>query len=145
MLKLAHDTYIRCRANAVFAVAVVPENQQTWDPAGPMWVERLDDQPLGLGSHYRGRWRRFGRAEWTFIAFDPPREFGHDARAGGVRMVHRLRFDDDGEGTCFHQTLEVTPPPILERLLAPVFRTTLRRRLVQLGDELKDYMERPPA
>jgi hypothetical protein len=145
LLTLAHDTVIRRRADEIFAVAVVPENQHTWDPAGPIWVEKLDDKPLGLGSHYRGRWRRFGRAEWTFIAFDPPREFGHDARAAGIRMVHRLRFDDDGDGTRFRQTLEVTPPLILERLLAPVFRTALRRRLVQLGEELKEYMERPAA
>jgi len=144
MLTVTHETTIHRRSDEVFAVAVVPESQRIWDPAGPVWVERLDDQPLGLGSRYRGRWRRFGRVEWIFNAFDPPREFGHDAKAAGIRMLHRLRFDDEDGGTRLRQTLEVTPPRLVERLLGPVLRTALRKRLVQLGDELKEYMERQP-
>src|SRR3712207_6221205 len=114
MLTLSHEIVINRPRDDVFAFAVVPENQPIWDPAGPVWVEKLDSQPLGVGSHYRGKWKRFGKAEWTFMTFDPPRQFTHDARVSGIRMIHRLRFDDRDGTTRFHQNLEVETAKALE-------------------------------
>jgi hypothetical protein len=61
---------------------------------------------------------------------------------GTRSMIHRLRFDDRDSTTRFHQTLEVEPVKALVLLLGPLMKTALKKRMAQLGDELKEYTER---
>ena len=57
-------------------------------------------------------------------------------------MVHTLTFEDDDGGTRFGQVLEVREPAVIWRLLQPIARPVVRRRMAQIARELKSYAER---
>ena len=97
MLRLQHQSYIERPRSEVFEAAAIPENELEWDPDGPIWMKKLSDGPLGIGTRYQGKWKRFGELEWTFADFTRPERFAHDAESSLGRMVHYL----SGQGRNF--------------------------------------------
>jgi uncharacterized protein YndB with AHSA1/START domain len=142
MATLRHEIRINRPREMVFPLAAEPENTLKWDSAGVQSVEKLTPGPLARGSRYKGRWKRFGTIEYEFAEYDPPHRFVHDARLSFGRMVHTLTFEDDDGGTRFGQRLEVREPGLIWRLLQPIAKPMVRRRMAQIAEELKSYAER---
>lgn len=141
MLTVRWETVIRRRPDVVFLAAAEPENQLHWDATGMRSVEKLTEGPLARGSRYRGRWRRWGTIEYTFAEYDPPRRFTHDARMKLGRALHTLDFVADDGGTRLVQELRLSEPNGLGRALGPVLRPLVRRRMADIGNQLKAYVE----
>jgi uncharacterized protein YndB with AHSA1/START domain len=145
MVTLRHEIRIDRPREAVFPLAADPENTLKWDPAGVQSVQKVTPGPLARGSRYRGRWKKFGTIEYEFAEYDPPHRFVHDARLGFGRMIHTLTFEADDGGTRFGQVLEVREPGLIWRLLQPIAKPLVRRRMAQIARELKSYAEGPPG
>jgi uncharacterized protein YndB with AHSA1/START domain len=142
MIRLRHTTYIERPRSEVWETASIPENELVWDPDGPLWVEKLSDGPLGVGTRYRGKWKKFGTLEWTYPTFDPPHTLTHDAPTAFGRSLHFLTFEDlGGIVTRFDQTVELQTK-LWARPLEPVLRSVLRRRMEHFARTLKEYSER---
>lgn len=139
-----HQIDIDAPPEKVFPVAADPESQLRWDHAGIITVEKVTPGPLTQGSRYRGRWKRFGRMEYTFAAYDPPRRFTHDAATFLGRMIHTYTLEAVDEGTRFGQHLELIEPNLIGRLTRPMTGPIMHRRLAQIGAELKAYVEAHP-
>jgi hypothetical protein len=138
---LEHRSYIERPRPEVFEAAATPEKELEWDPDGPIWMKKLSDGPLGPGTRYRGKWKRFGVLEWTFADFLTPEKVTHDAESSLGRIVHYLTFRDLAQNvTRFDQVLEFHPKAYL-RPIHPVFKIVLARRMEHIARTLKAYLE----
>jgi hypothetical protein len=141
VLRLQHQSYIERPRPEVFEAAAIPEKELEWDPDGTIWMKKLSDGPLGIGTRYQGKWKRFGELEWTFADFTRPERLAHEAESSIGRMVHYLSFQDLADNvTRFDQVLEFDPKTYL-RPLRPVFKLVLRRRMEHIEGALKGYLE----
>ncbi|MBM7787385.1 SRPBCC family protein [Tenggerimyces flavus] len=141
MARATHLTEIDRAPAEVFAVAADPENQPRWDEAAMVGVEKLSAGPLARGSRYRGTWRRFGVIDYIVAEYDPPRRFQHDAATSVGRVVHTFMFEPAGDHTRLTQEITVVEPNLVGLLMSPFTPAIMRRRLSELGDELKAYVE----
>jgi len=108
-------------------------------------VQQLTPGPSARGSRYEGRWKRFGTIDHVFAEYHPPHRLPHDARTSLGRVFHTMTFEDDDGGTRFAQEPEVTEPSLLWQLLQPITRSMTDRRMAQIAQELKSYVEGSPG
>lgn len=141
MARATHLTDIDRAPAAVFAVAADPENQLRWDEASIVSIVKLSAGPLAQGSRYRGTWKRFGAIDFTVAEYDPPRRFRHDAATSVGRIVHTFTFEPAGDRTRLTQEIQVVEPTLVGLLMSPFTPTIMRRRLSEIGDGLKAYVE----
>ncbi len=141
MARATHLTEIDRAPAEVFAVAADPENQLRWDEISMVSVEKLTDGPLARGSCYRGTWKRFGVIDYTVAEYDPPRSFQHSAATSVGRVVHTFTFEPTADGTRLTQEIRVVEPNLVGLLMSPFTPAIMRRRISEIGDELKAYVE----
>jgi hypothetical protein len=117
-------------ADRVFAYSSDPCSEPEWNPQVAE-VEKLTGGPIGVGSRYRMRFRSgVGNSLVEVVAFDAPRTWA--SRSSAARLDVRFQGDvvPDAGGCCLRFRAAVRPRGVL-RLLAPVLRRVLRRRLQQ--------------
>ena len=105
-------------------------------------MEKVSEGPLGVGTRYRGKWRKFGMLEWTFLDFDRPHKFTtHDGTMSIGRGVHYLTFHELSDKiTRFDQVFELGTKRYF-RPLEPLLKLLLAQRLKHIGRKLKEYLE----
>ena len=126
-------------APEVFAAAADPMVQLKWDPATLKRVESLSGGPVQKGARYRGEFKGFGRVEYEYSEYDPPRTFQHLAKIKAGSMRHTFRFEEVPDGTRLTQEGRLEPN-LLGRLMSPMLKAGLRKRFRTIAAELTDYL-----
>jgi uncharacterized membrane protein len=90
-------------------------------------VERLGDEPFGVGSQARIKQPRQRPAVWTVTSFEAGRHFAWATSVLGMRMEGGHHLEGDATRTVNMLTLDVTGPmaPILGRLVAGQLRKAI--------------------
>ncbi|MBI4260227.1 MAG: SRPBCC family protein [Actinobacteria bacterium] len=127
----------------VFRLAADPDEQLKWDGAMKE-VERLGEVPLGDGARYRGSFTGFGKVEYEYADWDPPRRFSHVARSPLGTMRHTFELEPAPDGTALTQRGELDPT-LLGRLLSFKARRMLATRFRQLAADLTSYLRTDSA
>jgi hypothetical protein len=139
MLNISETTTFRHTPAEVFEAAADPNKQLEWDQGSLKRVEKLGPGPLGTGARYRGDFKGFGVMEYDYPEFEPGRRFVHRSMVPMGEMRHTFEFEAVPEGTRLTQTI-VMLPTVLGRLMAPFMRGMLRKRLVEVGTKLHQYL-----
>ncbi|MEX0833915.1 MAG: SRPBCC family protein [Actinomycetota bacterium] len=140
MQPVEHTAVIRHPQKMVFDTAADPFTQLKWDPETMKSVEKVSDGPLSKGSRFRANFKGFGTVNYEFADFDPPRKFSHRAKVKAGEMRHTLTFEEVPEGTRVTQTGEMTPN-FMGKLMAPMMRKMLEKRLHAVASEVSDYLD----
>ena len=118
---------IAASTDAVWALTVDVER---WPDITPTitTVERLGDEPFGVGSEARIKQPRQRPAVWTVTQFDPGKTFAWATTTLGMRMEGGHHLEGDDHHTVNTLTLDVTGPlaSTLGRLVAGQFRKAIQ-------------------
>jgi carbon monoxide dehydrogenase subunit G len=123
----------------VFAYVADFANSADWDP-GVATAERLDDDPLGLGSRFRLGVRlgpRVGTMEYRISVFEPPTRVVLVGSGSGVSAVDEIRLERLASGTRLDYTADIRLRGLL-RLLEPF----LGGAFANIGRNAADGMQR---
>jgi hypothetical protein len=101
-------------------------------------VEKLTPGPLQRGARYRGNFKGFGMVEYEFVEYDPGKQFAHHAAMNMGDIRHSFEFQVVSEGTLLTQSMLVEQKGIA-KLLAPIMRVMLLRRMRTINSEIRDY------
>ncbi len=139
MFRVSESAVIERPPAEVFEVAADPYEQLKWDPGTLKSVEKLTPGPLGRGSRYRGEFKGFGTVEYEYDEFEPGRRFTHHTlmKIGEVR--HVFEFEAVPEGTRLTQSI-VAEPRGMGKLMAPIMKVMMGRRLRVINSELRQYL-----
>ena len=122
-----------------FAYVADFANAQEWDP-GVATAERLDEQPVRLGSRYRlgvRLGRRVASMEYRVSVFEPPTRVVLVGSGSGVSAVDEIAFERSGDGTIVDYTADIRLGGVL-RLIQPF----LGRAFANLGRNAVEGMQR---
>jgi uncharacterized protein YndB with AHSA1/START domain len=123
----------------VFEVAADPYEQLKWDPGTLKSVEKLTPGPLGRSSRYRGEFKGFGTVEYEFDEFEPGRRFTHYTEMKIANVRHIFEFEAVPEGNRLTQSI-VAEPKGMGKLMAPIIKVMMKRRLRTINSELRQYL-----
>ena len=122
-----------------FAYVADFANAQEWDP-GVATAERLDEQPVRLGSRYRlgvRLGRRVAPMEYRVSVFEPPTRVVLVGSGSGVSAVDEISFERSADGTIVDYTADIRLGGVL-RLIQPF----LGRAFANLGRNAVEGMQR---
>ena len=139
MLRVSDSVIIARSPLEIFDLAADPYTQLKWDPGTLQSVEKLTPGPLERGARYRGNFKGFGVVEYEFVEYEPGKQFAHQASMNIGDIRHIFEFEPIREGTQLTQSLIVEPKGIA-KLLGPIMRRMLRRRLREINSEIKGYV-----
>jgi uncharacterized membrane protein len=115
---------------SIDAVWAMTEDVERWPEITPTItsVQRLDDEPFGVGSRARIKQPMQRPAVWTVTRFEPGRHFAWATKTLGMRMEGGHHLEGDASRTVNTLTLDVTGPmaPVLGRLFAGQFRKAIQ-------------------
>ena len=140
MFEVSDSAILEGTPERVFPIAADPERQLEWDPKTLKSVEKLTPGSLAKNSRYRGEFKGFGVVEYEFAEYDPPHQFAHRTAMNMGDMVHRFEFEPTPQGTQLRQILQVQPRGIW-KLMAPMMKRMIRKRLHQIGVEIEHYLK----
>jgi hypothetical protein len=123
----------------VSEVAADPFEQLNWDSGTLKSVEKLTPGPLGRGSRYRGEFKGFGTVVYEYDEFEPGRRFTHHTLMKIAEVRHLFEFEAVSEGTQLTQSI-VAEPKGMGKLMAPIMKVMMRRRLRVINSELRQYL-----
>jgi uncharacterized protein YndB with AHSA1/START domain len=139
MFEVAETVTIKHPRQQLFDIAADPESQLRWDPGTLRRVEKLTPGPLRAGARYRGRFKGLGTVEYEFAEYEPGRRFSHDSRMPAMgHLRHLFEFETVDGGTRLKQTIRVDPSGV-GRVIAPLMKPMLRRRMRLIDAELTVY------
>lgn len=119
---------IAAPADQVWALT---ENVEAWPTFSPTMtsIERLDNDPIAVGSRARVKQPAQRPAVWTVTRFEAGRVFAWETKVLGMTMVGAHEIEPSPTGCVNRLVLELTGPTskVLGVLLGPVMRKSLRR------------------
>ncbi|WP_432137995.1 MULTISPECIES: SRPBCC family protein [unclassified Streptomyces] len=145
-----HDEFdVDRRPEDVWAYVADPSRLPEWQRSA-VSAERLDTEPLGIGSRVRVV-RYVGRREvpmtMEFTQYDPPRAWAMRGIDGPVRGRFHGEITPIDDGTRSHVTLDLDfEPHGIGRVLVPlVVRAQVRKEMPQNERLLKERLEHSAA
>ena len=139
MVTVSESTTIRQPLTKVFPVVADPYRQLEWDRKNFYKVELLTPGGLKQNACYRADVKGMGTIEYVFAEYVPNSYFIHHSNIKFGRGVHRWQFEEVPEGTRLTQTMMIEPKGIF-RLLAPVMKGTMRKRVQEINSEINQYL-----
>lgn len=139
MFRVSESAVIEGPPAEVFGVAADPQEQLRWDQGTLRNVEKLTCGPLGRGARYRGEFKGFGTVEYEYDVFEPGKEFTHRAAMRIADVRHTFEFQEVPEGTRLTQSI-VAEPKGIGKLMAPIMKVMMKRRLSVINDEIGRYL-----
>src|SRR5262245_11416856 len=97
VIRVTVQSEVGRKPGEVFAFMADGENDMKWN-AWAIESKKISEGPIGAGTRFRGRLKRFGETTWHIGAFEPSRRLtlvGEGQPAG----VHTITLDDVGGGT----------------------------------------------
>lgn len=128
-MRIENDLEVRGDPSAVFAYLADIRNEPRWNPWGKQ-VEMLTPEPIGLGSRFRGTYKRVGVVEQELSTYEPDRRLTYASDTmGGASMSFELA--PAGSGTRIHLIAEAHLPSVL-RFGEPLMAVMMRRHFQDL-------------
>ena len=112
----------------------------------PRWTghleryERLDDGPLGRGSHVRQVLDVSGRridVTLEVTGYEPPSGAQTRFSTNGIEVVSSYALEAAGAGTRLTQSIEAKPKGLSARMLVPIVQPRLEEKLTEDLERLK--------
>ena len=130
---------------AVFDYVADPTNAPEWQTSG-ITVELLTEGPIQTGTRIRERGKALGLIPVEQITeitgFDRPSYIEVTTLEGPVMPVRgSYRLEPDGVGTCVRVECEYGSAGLLRRVLVPVTRRMIARRLARHNRKLTRILE----
>ena len=107
-MQLEHTTEIQAPVDAVWALTVAVEDWPRITPTTMTSVERLDSDPLRVGSQARIKQARQRPAVWTVERCDAPNAFEWSTTVMGMTMRARHRTEPTATGCRNTLGVEIT-------------------------------------
>ena len=139
MLEATGGTTIKAPIGLVFAFLADARNEPKWLP-GATNVVLESDEPVGMGSIFRGQYARAGTVTLQLTRFGPPNQLTIHGEGA------HLAFDDEIElafrdGQTDLRAVMRTQPKGVFRVLAPVMGRIIRRQFEDNWEQLKRSLE----
>jgi uncharacterized membrane protein len=115
----------------------------------PRWTghlqryERLDDGPLGRGSHVRQVLEVSGRTidvELEVTAYEPPSGAQTRFSTNGIEVVNSYALQAAGAGTRLTQSIEAKPSGLSARMLVPIVKPRLEEKVTEDLERLRETL-----
>jgi uncharacterized protein YndB with AHSA1/START domain len=115
----------------------------------PRWTghlqryERLDDGPLGRGSHVRQVLEVSGRTidvELEVTAYEPPSGAQTRFTTNGIEVVNSYALQAAGAGTRLTQSIEAKPSGLSARMLVPIVKPRLEEKVTEDLERLRETL-----
>lgn len=128
----------------VFAFVADARNRPSWD-ASVDSEELTSDEPIGVGSTVRTRFRSMGRPyeyTWEIVEHQPPTHQVIESTSGPFPTRLAYRLSDAGDGGTRVDFSVTGRPTGLMRLLQPLVARTTQKNLDAGFTRLKELLER---
>lgn len=119
-------------------------NELEWSPGYMKSVERLTDDPIGVGTRYRAEWRQGGPNTIEYTRFERPTLWEAAADSKSLGMVFLGRVEPTAAGSRLIIRMDLRPHG-LARLAAPLLAWAMQRQEVRNLAAIKRAMEAPRA
>ena len=126
MAVIQNKVQINRSVEEVFDFTGDPRNELKWNPDVEI-MEMITDEPIGVGSKFRAKWKQSRILELEFTRYDRPRAW--TTFNGGLLSVNldcTITPDNTGTGAIFHSRFEIHPHGIMI-LLFPIILRSLKR------------------
>jgi uncharacterized protein YndB with AHSA1/START domain len=117
---------IRRSSEDVFDYCTDLARETEWNPR-TRYVEKLTDDPIGLGTRYRGEWIKGDPMTIDFVRFERPTLWASYARSRHLDARSESRVSPTEIGARLTTRTELIPHGFL-RILLPFIRRTMHRR-----------------
>ena len=107
VVKVESEALVGRSPEDVFAFVANGENDPQWN-AWTLEATKLTDGPLGPGTRFKGRMKRFGEISWHIGDFEPPRRLTLISE-GQPAGTHTIQLEPVPGGTRVRQLGEVQP------------------------------------
>jgi len=122
---LRTEFVVRSTPEQAFQFLSDMRNELEWNPGLCQSVEKLTDDPVGLGTKYRAKWKGSPYIEVEYVDFEHP----HSWRAhsdGSMESKFKCTIAPDGDGAKVSSELELIPHGFF-KLVFPLFRLMARK------------------
>lgn len=130
---------------AIFAHIGDPTMHDTWSAKAPLKVQKIGDDPVGVGSAFRSTSKFLGKpvsAQLTITQYDPPKRIAFTAEHGEGTYEHDFTLEEHEGGTLVTRRVTIPAPPGLKGLLARfVAPTAIAREAVKALQRLRSQIE----
>jgi hypothetical protein len=119
-------------------------NELVWSPGYMKSVERLTDDPIGVGTQYRAEWQQGGPNTIEYTRFERPTLWEAAADSKSLGMVFLGRVEATAAGCRLIVRMDLHPHG-LAKLAAPILTRAMQRQEVRNLAAIKRTMERRAA
>lgn len=115
-------------------------NELEWSPGYMKEVDRLTDEPIGVGTRYRAEWQQGGPNTIEYTRFERPTlwEAAADSKSLGMLFLGRVEPTTTGCRLVIRMDLR---PHGLARLAAPILTRVMQRREIRNLAAIKRTLE----
>lgn len=144
MVKATYSITIQRPLQDVFDLVSDPARDPEWN-RNAIAVRKLSAGPATRGARYQGTYKGFGECELEVVDYDPP----HVATIAGTNKQGNFSYsymiEPAGDGAMLREETQFSPRGIL-KIMAPMMRVMLARRVKELGEAARQHLETgPPA
>jgi hypothetical protein len=139
MTLISNTVDIRCTPEEAFDYLVDLRNELEWNPRVEA-IEKVGDDPIGLGTRYRAKWKSSPWLVVECVAYDRPRSYAYH-NGGPIEVTFALRLEPIPAGTKLDADFDATPHGLF-RLIFPLFLRQMRKEERANMTYLRDALER---
>lgn len=115
-------------------------NELEWSPGYMKEVERLTDNPIGVGTRYRAEWQQGGPNAIEYTRFERPTLWEAAADSKALGMVFLGRVEPTAAGSRLVVRMDLRPHG-LARLVAPILTRVMQAQEVRNLAAIKRTLE----
>ena len=123
-----------------FAYLADVEHEARWNPWA-IEVHKVSPGPVGPGSRFRGRYKRFGVVEQELSEYEPPSRVVYQSNTMGSASM-TFEFQPDGTGTRVRVIGQANPPGLL-KLIDPLMGLMMARHFDDLAAGIARELNTP--
>ena len=110
------------------------EHEPRWNPWA-IEVTKITPGPIGPGSRFRGRYKRFGVVEQELVDYEPPRRITYRSNTMGAASM-TFELQPHASGTQINLIGRADPPGLM-KLIDPVMGLMMRGHFRDLVEGIK--------
>ena len=119
-------------------------NELQWSPGYMKSVERLTDDPIGIGTRYRAEWQQGGPNVLEYTRFERPVAWEATADSKTLGMVFQGRVEPTSTGSRLVIRMDLHPHG-LARLAAPILSRVMQAQEIRNLAAIKRTLESGPG
>ena len=139
MTLISNTVDIKCTPEEAFDYLVDLRNELEWNPRVES-IEKVGDDPIGLGTTYRAKWKSSPWVDVECVAYDRPRGWAYH-NGGPAEVTFTVRLEPIATGTKLYADFDATPHGVA-RLIFPFFVRHMRKEERANMTHLRTALER---